>query len=113
MADLALRTYGTIPTRVDRCCYVLYSIQSRERAREHWGQRAVAQQNDTKDTFTKSREQSRVEGAFDNEWIPQLEVQLREIRGKNHQSICGWYLWNKWKRNGTTSFDETMKNFPS
>ena len=30
--DKAQRTYGMIPTRADRCCYVLYSIQSRERA---------------------------------------------------------------------------------
>ena len=36
--DKALRTYGMIPTRADRCVYVLYSIQSCERAREHWGQ---------------------------------------------------------------------------
>ena len=56
--DKALRTCGMIPTRADRCCYVLYSIQSRERARKHWGQRAVAQQNDAKDAFTKSSEQS-------------------------------------------------------
>ena len=48
----ALRTYVMIPTRADRCCYVLYSIQSRERAQEHLGQGAVAQQNDTKDAFT-------------------------------------------------------------
>ena len=34
--DKALRTYGMVPTRADRCCYVLYSIQSRERAWEHW-----------------------------------------------------------------------------
>ena len=30
--DKALRTYGMVPTRADRCCYVLCSIQSRERA---------------------------------------------------------------------------------
>ena len=68
--DTALRTYGMIPTRADRCCYVLYSIQSRERAREHWGQRAVAQQNDTKDAFTKSSEQSEVEAAFETTLDP-------------------------------------------
>ena len=28
--DKALRTNGMIPTRTDRCCYVLFSIQSRE-----------------------------------------------------------------------------------
>ena len=68
--DKALRTYGLIPKRADRCCYVRYSIQSRERAREHWGQRPVAQQNDTKDAFTKSREQSEVEAAFEKTLDP-------------------------------------------
>ena len=41
--DNALRTFGMIP----------------------WGQRAVAQQNGTKDAFTESREQSEVEAAFE------------------------------------------------
>ena len=63
--DKALRTYGVIPTRADRCCHVLYSIQSRERAREHWGQRAVTQQNEIKDALTKARKQSEVESAFE------------------------------------------------
>ena len=56
--DKALRSYGMVPTRGDRCCYVLYSIQSGERAWEHWVQRAIAQQNGTKDAFTESRERS-------------------------------------------------------
>ena len=54
--DKALRSCGMVPTRADRCCYVLYSIQSRERAWEHWIQGAIAQQNGTKDAFTESRE---------------------------------------------------------
>ena len=29
--DKALCSCGMVPTRADRCCYVLYSIQSRER----------------------------------------------------------------------------------
>ena len=33
--DKAQRTEGMISTRADRCCYVLHSIQSRERAWEH------------------------------------------------------------------------------
>ena len=53
-----------VPTRADRRCYVLFSIQSRERAWEHWGQRAIAQQIGTKDAFTESREQSEMEAAF-------------------------------------------------
>ena len=29
--DKVLCSYGMVPTRADRCCYVLYSVQSRER----------------------------------------------------------------------------------
>ena len=54
--DKALRSYGMVPTRADRCCYVLYSTQSRERAWEHWGQRTIAQQHGTGDALTESRE---------------------------------------------------------
>ena len=88
--EKALRTYGMIPTRADRCCYVLHSIQSRERAREHLGQGVVAQQNDTKDAF-KSRGQSEMEAAFEKKkhWIPLLEAQLQEKSGRDHQPICG------------------------
>ena len=63
--DKALCSYDMVPTRADRCCCVLLSIQSRERAREYLGQWAVAQQNDTKDSFTKSRDQSEVEAALE------------------------------------------------
>ena len=112
--DKALRTYGMIPTRADRCCYVLYSIQSRERTREHWGQRAVAQQNGTKDAFTESRERSEMEAAFEkNAGSHSWKSSYRKIRGRNRQSICGWSLGNRWKRHGTTSSDQTSKRFPS
>ena len=63
--DKALRTHGMIPTRADRFCYVLYPIQSRERAWEHWEQKAIVQQNGTTDAFTESREQSETEAAFE------------------------------------------------
>ena len=46
-----------IPTRADRCCHVLYSIQSRDRAREHWVQGAIA-------AFTESRNRSQMEAAL-------------------------------------------------
>ena len=68
--DKALRTHGMIPTRTDRCCYVLCSIQSRERAWEHWGPRAIAQQNGTKDAFTESRQQSEMEAALEKTLDP-------------------------------------------
>ena len=62
--DKALRSYGMVPTRADRCCYVLYSLQSRRQAWERWVQGAIAQQNGAKDAFTESGERSEMEAAF-------------------------------------------------
>ena len=88
--DKALCSYGMVPTRADRRCYVLLSIQSRERAREYLGQWAVAQQNDTKDAFTKSRDQSEVEAAFERTLDPIAGSPATfKIRGRE-SSI---YLW--------------------
>ena len=56
----ALRSNSMVPTRADRCCYVLYSLQSLKQAWEHWGQRTIAQQNGTTDAFTKTRERSEI-----------------------------------------------------
>ena len=50
--DKALRSSGMVPTRADRFCCVLCSIQSRKQAWEHWTQDAIEQQNGTKDAFT-------------------------------------------------------------
>ena len=63
--DEALRGDGMVPTRADRCCYVLYSLQSRKQAWEHWIQGAIAHQKRIKETFTYSREQSEMEAAFE------------------------------------------------
>ena len=65
-----MRTYGMVPTRADRCCYVLFYSQPHKQAREHWIQGAIAQQNGTKDTFTDSREQSEMEAAFEKTLDP-------------------------------------------
>ena len=59
-----------VPTRADRCCYVQHSIQSREQAWEHWGQRTIAQQHGTGDALTESRERSEVEAAFEKAMDP-------------------------------------------
>ena len=83
--DKALRGYGMVPTRANRCCYVLYSYQSSKQAWEHWVLGAIAQQNCTKDAFTESREQSRMEAEFEK----MLDPIAGKIRGRNHQSICG------------------------
>ena len=68
--DKALRSYGMVPTRADRCCYVLYSLQSRKQAWEQWIQGAIAQQNGTKDAFTESRERSEMDAAFEKNVEP-------------------------------------------
>ena len=89
--DTALRSYGMFHTRADRRCYVLYSIQSRKQAWEHWIQGAIAQQNGTKETFTESREQSEMEAPFEkkNTGSYSWKLSCREIRGKNHRSVRG------------------------
>ena len=61
--DKALGSCGMVPTRADRCCYVLCSLQSRRQAWEHWVQGAIAQQNGTKDAFTESRDGSQMEAS--------------------------------------------------
>ena len=68
--DKALHSYGVIPTQADRCCYVLYSLQSCKQAWEPWIQEAIAQQSGTKDAFTESREQSEMEAAFEKKLDP-------------------------------------------
>ena len=61
--------YGVVATRADRCCYVLYSLQSRKQAWERWVQGAIAQQNGTKDAFTESRDRSEMEAAFEKKTL--------------------------------------------
>ena len=68
--DKALRSYGMVPIIADRCCNVLSSIQSRERASGHWGQRTIAQQHGTGDVLTESRERSQMDPAFEKTLDP-------------------------------------------
>ena len=92
--DKALRSYDMVPTRADRCCYVLYSIESRQQTWEHWIQRAIAQQNGTKDAFTESRERSEMEAPYEKKrWIPELEAQLQENLWQESSSISLWMIF--------------------
>ena len=63
--DQALCSSGMIHTRTDRCCYVLYSIQSRERTWKQWGQSTIAQKHGTNDVLTGLRERSEMDAAFE------------------------------------------------
>ena len=49
---------------------VLYSMQSRKQAWEHWIQGAIAQQNGTKDAYTESRDGSEMEAAVEKTLDP-------------------------------------------
>ena len=59
--DETLRSFGMVP-HTSR--WILYYLQSRKQAWEHWIQGAIAQQHGTKDAITDSREQSEMEAAF-------------------------------------------------
>ena len=60
--DKALCSYGMVPKRADRCCYVLYSIQSRERM---WNQINSTQWNDTGNISNKPRLRTEVDAPHD------------------------------------------------
>ena len=61
--DKGLHSYGMIPTRADRCCYVLYSTQPRERTWKTWEQ--GTHQHDTKDLHTELHQRSKNDVAFE------------------------------------------------
>ena len=60
--DLSLRSYGMVPTRTDRGCYVLYPTQPRERT---WNQNNSTQLHDTSNISTKPRVRTEADAAFE------------------------------------------------
>ena len=62
-----------VPTRI------LYSIQSRERARENLGQRTIALQHGTGDALTESRERSEMEAVLEKTLDPTAGSPATEI----------------------------------
>ena len=83
---------------------MLYSLQSRKQAWEHWIQGAIAQQNGTKDAFTEPRERSEMEAAFENTLDP---IAGSPATGKSMPGIINCLVDDKWKRNGTTRPNQT------
>ena len=65
--DKALCSYGMVPTRADRCCYVLCSIQSRERT---GNQHNSTQWHDTSNISTKPRVRKEADAAFEKMLAP-------------------------------------------
>ena len=82
--DKALCSCGMVPTRADRCCYVLCSIQSRERT---WNQNNSTQWHDTSNISTKPRVRIEVDAA--------LEKMLDPIAGSpaTGKSVAGINLF--------------------
>ena len=60
--DKALCSHGMVPTRGDRCCYVLCSIHSRERS---WKQGDYSQCENENNISIKPRERIQADDAFD------------------------------------------------
>ena len=60
--DKALCRYAMVHPRADRCCYVLYSIQSRERTRK---QNNITQWHDTSNISINPRVRAEVDAAFE------------------------------------------------
>ena len=86
--DKALCCYGMVPTRADRCCNVLYSIQSRERTRK---QKNTTQWHDTGNISNKSRVRTEVDATCKKMLIPLQEVQPQENRGL--KGMCSPLPW--------------------
>ena len=89
---------GIIPTRADRCWYLAafdttaWGEFGKTGNKTPWHNNAIQ-----KDVDSDLREQTEMDVAFGKTLDP--------IEGS--QSFCGWYFWNRWKRNGTTRLDQT------
>ena len=66
-------SYGMVPTRADRCCYVLYSIQSRDRT---WKKIILQSGTVQKNILTEPRVRAEVDAAFEK--MVDAEVQVQE-----------------------------------
>ena len=60
--DKPLCSYGMVSTRADRCCYVLYSIQSRKRT---WKQNSSTEWHGTSNISTEPRVRAEGDAAFE------------------------------------------------
>ena len=91
--DKALCCYGLVPTRAERCCYELYSVQSRER------------------TWKRNNCTHRHDAVFEKMLDP---VAGSPATGKSVAGI-NYFLWvifrNRWNRNGRTSLRQ-IEGFP-
>ena len=69
----ALCSYGIVPTRADRCCYVLYSTQT---CKQNYNKTCSTQRHGTNVISLVSRARSEGDAAFENMLDPLKEAQL-------------------------------------
>ena len=93
--DKALCSYSMVPTRADRCCYVLYSIQSRERT---WNQNNSTQWRDTSNISTKPRVRTEADAAFEKMLDP---IEGRAATGKSVAGIINLFVYDLFGTAGT------------
>ena len=93
--DKALCSYGMFPTRADRCCYVLYSIQSRERT---WKQLNSTQCHDTGDISNKPRVTTEVDAASERMLDP---IEGSPAAGKSVAGIINLFVNDIFGTGGT------------
>ena len=108
----ALCSCGMVPTRGDRCCYVLYSIQSRERT---WNQRNHTQWNDKSNISIKPCVRTEADAAYEkNAGSHRRQPRNWKMRGGDHQSLCWWISLEqvepKWNN---VSQPDSEKEYPS
>ena len=107
--DKALCSYGMIPTRADRCCYVLYSSQ---RCKPNWNTMCSTQglwykRHLTRFVFAITGRCSICENVGSH-W---RKPSYWQIRGRNNKPFCRWSLRNRWNRNGTACPSQTLQDF--
>ena len=101
--DKALRSYGMVPTRADRCCYVLYS-----RVSEPGNKNNTTQWHDTGNISNTSRVRTEVDAAYEKMLDP---IAGSPATGKSVAGIINLFVddafRNRWNRNGTTCPGQT------
>ena len=108
--DKALCSYGMIPRRADRCCYVLCSTQTCD---PNWNKKCSTQRYGANDISLGSCVRTQGDAAFermlDHNWrMPSY----KHIRGRSHKPFCKCFLRNRWNRNFTTCLCQTQERFP-
>ena len=93
--DKALCSYGMVPTRADRCCYVLYSTQSRERT---WKQFNSTWCHDTSNISIKPRVTTETDDAFEKMLNP---IAGRPATGKSVARIINLFVDDLFGTSGT------------